>query len=195
MLNQLDFGSGPKPLPKRQTGSHLFTALLPDEATARHAHTIARDIRDMYRAYRQPLASRRLHVRLINLGRGENLESSLVFTARKAIDKARFEPFPITFDRVMTVKQEAARPIVLCSGSENIGLAKLAERLADAFYGLGVDIDYNPRFLPHMTLLHHHAPIEEYHLPTPITWIANEVSLIHSLVGQGRHEVLWPLGN
>jgi 2'-5' RNA ligase len=195
MLNQLDFGSGPKPPLKRPTGSNLFTALLPDEATARHAHTIARDIRDMYRAYRQPLASRRLHVSLINLGRGENLEASLVLSAREAIDRARFEPFTITFDRIMTFKHETKRPVVLCSDDENENLMRLTARLADALYGLGLDIGHNPKFLPHMTLLYHHATIEEQRLPTPITWMVNQVSLIHSLLGQGRYEVLWPLKN
>src|SRR5688500_6640106 len=125
MLNQFDFGSGPRPPTRRPTGSNLFTALRPDEATARHAHTIARDIRDMYRAHRQPLASVRLHVSLINLGRSEDLEESMVFSAREAIDKARFEPFTITFDRIMTFRHETARPVVLCSGGENAGLREL----------------------------------------------------------------------
>ncbi|CAN7581714.1 2'-5' RNA ligase family protein [Rhizobium sp. LjRoot254] len=195
MLNQLDFGSGPKPPTRRPTGSNLFTALRPDEATARQVHTVARDIRDMYRAHRQPLSSRRLHVSLINLGHSEDLEDSMIFTAREAIDKARFEPFTITFDRIMTFKQEAARPVVLCSNGENIGLLKLTARLADALYGVGLDIGYNPTFRPHMTLLYHHAPIEDHQLPTPITWTVNEVWLIHSLLGQGRYEFLWPLRN
>jgi len=193
MLNQLDFGSGPKPPAKRPTGSNLFTALRPDETTARQAHTIARDIRDMYRAHRQPLASRSLHVSLINLGHSEDLEESVVFTARKAIDKARFEPFTITFDRIMTFRQDAKRPVVLCADGENAGLRELTARLADALFGVGLDIGYSPKFLPHMTLLYHHAQIEEQYLPTPISWTVNEVWLIHSLLGQGRYEFLWPL--
>jgi 2'-5' RNA ligase len=193
MLNQLDFGSGPKPPTKRPTGSNLFAALRPDEATARLAHSIGRDIRDMYRSHRQPLASRRLHVSLINLGHSEDLEESVVFTAREAIDKARFEPFTITFDRIMTFRHETARPVVLCNSGENASLSALTARLADSLYGVGLDIGYNPKFLPHMTLLYHHAPIEEQRLATPITWTVNEVWLIHSLLGQGRYELLWPL--
>lgn len=193
MLNQFDFGSGPRPPTRPPTGSNLFTALRPDEATARHAHTIARDIRDMYRAHRQPLASRRLHVSLINLGHSEGLQDSLIFTAREAIDKARFEPFMITFDRIMTFKHETARPVVLCGDSENAGLQRLTARLVDALDGVGLTIGYNPKFLPHMTLLYHHAPIEEQQLATPITWRVDKVWLIHSLLGQGRYEFLWPL--
>lgn len=193
MLDQLDFRSGPKVPAKRPAGSSLCVALRPDETTARQAHTIARDVRDMYRAHRQPLASRRLHVSLVDLGHSDHLEDRAVVTARQAIGRSRFEPFIITFDRIMTLRHETARPVVLSNEGENIGLLALRARLADMLDGVGPGIRHNPTFQPHMTLLHHHAPIEEQRLSAPITWTVDTVWLIHSLPGQGHQEILWPL--
>ena len=194
---QVGFDLGP--VPSRQpyrnsaTGRHLFIAARPDRPAAMAAQSIAREFRDHYRIDRQPLPDWRLHVTLIGLGRHETLPASLVYHAREALDHARFAPFEIAFDRVMSFGSGSSHPVVLCLSARSAALDRAVGRLASALAGLGVDCRYEPGFQAHMTLIYHTRPVGTDELPAPVRWTVDRFWLVESLHGQGSYDFLWPL--
>jgi 2'-5' RNA ligase len=60
--------------------------------------------------------------------------------------------------------------------------------------GLGQWID--KRFTPHMTLSYGRCSLDAQ-ATEPVAWTVRELVLVHSFIGQTRHEVLgrWPLGD
>ena len=198
MHAQSDFGFSGDPSParksgSRRSGSNLFIALRPDASAAASALAVAQDIRAAYRAERQPLTCERLHVSLLNLGREQVLDDSIVYNARQAIDSVRFEPFEVVFDAVASFGSDGAFPVVLRPSRPDAQLVRLRDRLAYAVLGLGLTIYSSVAFEPHMTLLYHHVPITSERLETPISMVVDQAWLIHSLVGQTKYEFLWPL--
>lgn len=76
----------------------------------------------------------------------------------------------------------------------NAPLNALHKAITAARTGLGVAGRRNYAFSPHMTLVYRKgAPVSR--LVPPIAWTAHEFVLVHSLIGQTRHEVIgrWPL--
>ena len=79
--------------------------------------------------------------------------------------------------------------MVLVGEDEAVGLERLHDALAEA-RGLAPD----PGFVPHLSLIWSPDFLAE-RIVHPFDWTVREFVLVHSVYGQGHHEVLgrWPL--
>lgn len=164
----------------------LFFALRPDAAAAGRIHALALRLREVYGLKGKPLALERLHVTLCFLGDHDGLPPPLLAAASTATRSLHGAPFELRFDRVMSFERRADRPLVLCRDDECPPLQVMRRQLG---------ADQGGGFKPHVTLLYDNRMISPQEV-APICWNVTEVLLIHSLIGQGRHEVLgrYPLG-
>ena len=102
-----------------------------------------------------------------------------------------------TFDRVLSFsgRTGAAHPLVLrCNEAGDAGIAALRDELGRVLVDHG--IPHQPAGTAHMTLLYDRAGVAEQSIP-PWRWTVQELALVHSHVGQGRHERrgTWALGS
>jgi 2'-5' RNA ligase len=102
-------------------------------------------------------------------------------------------PLEVSFTEALSFQSGRGRyPFVL--RGENPGLEALFGGLGEAMRHVGLDRFATRSFTPHMTLLYDPKLVAAQPIE-PIGWQAAELTLIHSLRGLGRHDVLarWPL--
>lgn len=100
------------------------------------------------------------------------------------------DQFPIVLDQVAA----SHRSVVMVPSEPLHGFRAFQRRLADGMARAGIRQRRDWRFSPHITLLYRHGrPLRQW--TDTLSWRATEFVLIHSLVGETRHEVLarWPL--
>jgi len=92
----------------------------------------------------------------------------------------------VRFDRASSfVNRPNNRPCVLLDdGGGNAALRQCQNRLAAAF-GAG----RSHAFTPHLTLLYDDRVVVE-EVVTPVSWMAAELVLVHSVVGEGHYDLL-----
>jgi 2'-5' RNA ligase len=191
MSDQLPLGLAPPgPAPDaRNDGLYLF--LRPDAAALDAIGRVANDLRARHRLSGKPQARDRLHVTMLHIGHYAGLPPEIVDKARAAAGAIRAAPFAVMFDEAVTFNTSLA--VVLRSSDDLMALAVLR----DQAYRAMRDVGLRPRNVianPHITLLrdlHVLAPERV----EPVRWTVREFSLVHSLVGQGRHVELgrWTL--
>jgi 2'-5' RNA ligase len=137
-------------------------------------------MREVYGLAGVPLQPEHLHVTLLFLGDHEGLPPRLLVAAETAGRNVRTAPFELAFNRVMSFRRKHNPPLVLCR-------AELCAPLLVLRHQLGADRPH--AFKPHVTLLYDRKMLSEQEV-APISWTATEVLLIHSFIGQKRHEVL-----
>ena len=132
----------------------------------------------------------RLHVTLDILNDYAEWPDEIVPALVAAGSAVAAAPFEVTLDTV----SGGAHTVALRSRLNNAPLNRLHRSIAAARTGLGVDGRYGYAFSPHMTLAYRKGASVNRPV-APITWLAEEFVLIHSLIGQTRHEVIarWPL--
>jgi 2'-5' RNA ligase len=167
----------------------LFFAALPDDPVARRAHRLAGALAGRHRLRGRPLRPERLHVSLCKVGMSPAPPSAkVVDLARRIGERVAPPPFKVTFDRVQSWRRSNG-PVVLVGGEDRVvGLNWLGHALAEA-QGM------KPRrFVPHVSLIWSPDVLPERAVE-PFSWMVREFVLIHSIHGEGRHEVLgrWPL--
>jgi 2'-5' RNA ligase len=105
---------------------------------------------------------------------------------------AKFPSFRIQLDHVETFgKKSDNRPLVMTMGNAiNPLLMEFQQSLMKQLWLHGLPCKDNPKFHPHVTLSRGSLEIAK---PTVgLSWIAGEIVLLQSIIGQGRHV---PLGN
>ena len=134
-----------------------------------------------------------MHVSLNAIGKYADFPEDIVFAVSAAMATVKAMPFEVTFDRVMHFA--SANAVVLGNAVRSEEMMDLHVQLAKEMWAVGLTFTYNPRFMPHMTLLYDDEPVPEHMLAEPVRWIAREFVLIRSLVGKGEHEYIdrWPL--
>jgi 2'-5' RNA ligase len=103
-------------------------------------------------------------------------------------------PFQVAFDRVGSFRKRRDRAPLVLLGDDGVGgLLDLREAIGRPLEEAGV-MRLSQAFTPHLTLLYDTQRIESVPI-APITWTVREFSLVHSLIGHGRHTVLesWSL--
>jgi RNA 2',3'-cyclic 3'-phosphodiesterase len=104
-------------------------------------------------------------------------------------------PFDIAFDRAtsLSVRGDKA-PIALVGDDGVAGLSMFEQAFAAAMRRARFRCRTRPQFAPHVTLLYDRQRIQEQEV-APVRWTVRDVTLVHSLVGRGRHTLLgqWPL--
>jgi 2'-5' RNA ligase len=168
-----------------ETLHRLFFALKPPVREAR----LIGLARDQMRDAQALVSNDRLHMTLGITDDYRKLDDALVDRMMAIGETAGGEPVPVCLDR-------------LSGGTRSVALrsTKRSRELADLQGQIGRALDYwgltrtEWTFNPHVTLLYWDSqpvirPI------APIEWLADEFVLIHSRVGETRHNVLgrWPL--
>ncbi|WP_309683790.1 2'-5' RNA ligase family protein [Polaromonas sp.] len=174
----------------------LFFALVPDaEAAARLAQVSVR-LRKANNLAGKAIITEHLHITLHHLGDypEPGVPPELLEKARAAGDSIRMPPFEVRFDGVMSFFKTANHPFVLRGKAGLERTMAFQEALGKAMVTTQLGHCVDARFTPHMTLTYDKRHVPEQAIE-PVSWMARELVLVHSLIGQTRHIHLarWPL--
>jgi 2'-5' RNA ligase len=170
----------------------VFFALLPDGSARREIIGIADRFVRNYRLTGRRIALDRLHVSLCGVQCRRDIVGKLLPLAEAAARRVQLGPFDANFDRAMSFKSKTGNyPLVLVSKTDEI-LALFRTLGGTLAKVLGTT--ERKTLTPHVTMLYDRELILEQEVQ-PVSWIARELVLIHSLRGLTKHEVLgrWPL--
>jgi RNA 2',3'-cyclic 3'-phosphodiesterase len=174
----------------------VFFALRPPPQIASWAYQVGRDFRDK-RGLRCSLVKPEcLHLTMLGIGRYEELSRATIEAVCAAAATVAISPFLVGLNRAMSFDNKRNRPFVLAGDDRTIpGIAMLRQNLVLALCNGGLKRLRVLSFTPHMTLFRSRCNLGERDIDE-IKWIARDFVLIHSLHGQGPHEVLsrWPVG-
>jgi 2'-5' RNA ligase len=190
-------GGGVTPLRHRHADdlgkSNLFLAIVPEREVALQAVEAGRGIAQRYGLSKSPRPHELMHVSLNGIGKYPGFPDDIVFAVSAAMATVKAAPFEITFDRAMHFA--AAKAVVLANAIRSEEMMDLHVQLAKEMWAVGLNFTYNPRFMPHMTVLYDETPVPEHVLAEPVRWIAREFVLIRSFIGKSEYEYLdrWPL--
>lgn len=122
----------------------------------------------------------RFHATLVPLGEGRDLLQSRLERIRYAGGSLSNEPFDVVFDRV--------QGNALAGGRALGELRTFQKNLVDRLMAFGVFVsDYD--FHPHLSLTY--GAYHERNIAIPaIRWTVEEILLVRSIHGEGRHELL-----
>ena len=173
--------------------SRLFFAIRPDARTGLRIESLAQELRRHHGLRGRSLGPERFHVTLHLIGDFAGGIPPQVLAG--ALDAARpvaaaTPAFHIGFDRVASfTRKRRNRPLVLL-GSSGVGTATLLqEALLASLQAAGLAGPPASRFVPHLTLLYDDIALAPQAIEA-LTWRVDELLLVHSLLGRGRHEVL-----
>jgi 2'-5' RNA ligase len=139
------------------------------------------------------VAPEHLHVTLHWLGDHAVVPHDLLCRAKEAGDRVEMEPFGVGFNRVGSLDTRMGG-LALTGAAELKKLRQFQRILARAMEGAEIGRYIRKRFNPHVSLLY----CQQHVVPepvAPIRWRVDELVLIDSLLGCGRHIDLgnWPL--
>ena len=180
-----------KQSPLRRSGHVLFFAAVPppDIKTA------------MERAWQtfgtgDPFRCDKLHLSIYAVAEVDHVDPTLVKRARQAANVLRTAPFTLRFDHLTTFGGAPDHyPLVVSMDKASRGVNDIAAELHTACRKLGLTASRSSTVTPHVTLAYGAGFPEKRPLDQPITWTIDEITLIDSHQGKGRHEHLgtWPL--
>lgn len=147
-----------------------------------------------------PMPPERMHMTVQKLGRYPPASGVPPWLLRLT-DKLDAESFGLPFDVWLDVLQSRdprapASTVELTGGGLGLrGVRRMCRQLAEAMQRIGFPPSLIRReMLPHITLDYRHAPVPRRRIP-PLAWRFEEICLVVSHNGAGRHELLarWPL--
>lgn len=171
----------------------LFFAVRPDAATAQRIESLAQALRRHHGLRGKSLGPERFHVTLHLIGDFAGGIPQDVLA--RALDAARpvaqsASPFRIGFDTVASfTRKRRNMPLVLLGRDGVQGVAALQQALLASLVAAGLAGRPEPHFTPHLTLLYDDRPVAAQSVDA-LTWQVDELLLVRSLLGRGRHEVL-----
>jgi 2'-5' RNA ligase len=167
----------------------VFFAARLGRPAADRVHRFTRALADTHRLGGHAIPPDRLHVSLAMVGRYRSIvPRTVVDHAGKVAGRVALRPFKATLNRLQSWRPSHG-PLVLVGDEGTIGLERLHDALAEA-QGRKPDLG----FTPHVSLIWSPDFLAE-RVVEPFSWMVDEFVLIHSIHGQGRHEVLgrWSL--
>lgn len=176
----------------------FYLALPPAPAAIPAIERIRDAVRDVHRLRAKPRPKECLHISLHSLGVYHDIPATTIAGACEVAARvaAMISPFPISFERVIsfTGRSDGMCPLVLCESGDNPALQELFRLLGSTLKQHSLVRCAPSCFMPHITLLYDRTPVPEYGIP-PIRWQVGEFALVHSYVGESRHESLgkWKL--
>lgn len=187
MSDQLSFGFDPPDRPDPSMWNRLFFAFLPDPETAARMAALAVRFRRHHGLRGYPIPRERLHVSVHMLGEFAEPPPELLAAASKVGEALRACPFHVTFDRICNFSGLARKPVVL-RGPEDarIGFDAFHFAFIARMAEFGLAVDRAGIVEPHVTLIYDEKPIPETTI-APIRFRVEELVLIHSLFGRGKH--------
>ncbi|MDI6029124.1 2'-5' RNA ligase family protein [Corticibacterium sp. UT-5YL-CI-8] len=183
--------------PRRKRGERLFLCIFPELAAASELHAFGSRFIRANALTSKRLERSRLHLSLSHIGDYPRLKSSRIYAAGLAASEVSASAFEVrlhairSFDgRPPAAGKPPSRPLVLLGDGE--GLPKLHGTLTEALREKGMRVA--KQFTPHLTLSYGEAAVPLQPIE-PMQFIAKEFALVHSMLGQGRYNILgrWPL--
>ena len=185
-----------QPTLTKQKGAHrpthvlFFAAVPPAELKARMATA--------WQSFGtgEPFRNDTLHLSICAVAEVDDIDPVLVQRAGQAARALRTAPFTLCLDRLMTFPVGAAsHQLVNATERTSNDLNEIAAELQTACRAMGIAASRPTKIMPHVTLAYGRGFPEVRPLDTSILWTIEEVTLIDSLWGQGRHVPLghWPL--
>lgn len=167
---------------------NVFFALQPVVADLPKVEAAALSVRKRYGTSSGPVKADRLHVTCAELRRSpdESAEAAIE-RAKAAAAELAAAPFDVGFTRVMRFKAGDKRPLVLLEPGETTALKRFITQLEQALDR--AQVAHRMIRNSHMTLGYGGGDVDEP-LATPVRWAVQELVLIRSLWGQGKHEHL-----
>jgi len=133
-----------------------------------------------------------LHLSIYAVAGMDDLDPILVQRAQQMPNSLRTVPFTLCFDRLMRFSSRTDNaPLVMATDKASNKLNEIAADLHAACRAMSLTGSRSTKVSPHVTLAYGHGLSEARYLAKPIHWTIEEVTLIDSLQGQGRHV---PLG-
>jgi len=185
------FGPGPKRGRTTEPPKHrAFLALKPDDPAAEQAGEMAFHLMRANGLAGKPLKPKNFHISLPLIWEGAQFPAGLREIVSSRVQSVRMPPFEIVLDMAMSFRQLKQYVLVLGTTRSVANIYELNRQLVMAIGSKA----RNGSFNPHMTLLYADRPLEKQPVE-PLRWTAREFVLIHSFIGQGRHEIVgrWPL--
>lgn len=184
-------GFGPEPIGRNR----LFFAVLPDEGAAVQAAALAGGLSASGRDTR--VRREHLHVTLHHLGDHHGVPAPVMQMAQRAAQAAASATvrFDIGFEQLQRFDRNGRKAATVLAGQAGLAAVRALQALLGAEMkraGLGQWVEKN--FTPHMTLLYGHGATVLQAIE-PVAWSVHELVLVHSFLGETRHELLgrWPL--
>ncbi len=184
MTSQLDLLDKPPVATDR-----LFFGIFPPSDVAERLDVLAPELRERSGLRGRAHAKGRFHITLHHLGDWAGLPNGVLTAAKQAALAVAFAPFEVTFDRAVSFEgRPGNHPFVLQGGDGVTELKAMRQALSTALAMAGQGRVAASQFTPHITLLYadKRAPLEQP-IP-PISWTVTEFVLVHSHLGQTRHE-------
>lgn len=182
----------PSAAPSPRPAHVLFFAAVPPEPVAERIAEAWRGAgtRDGFRAAT-------LHLSLLAAAELDRPDPQVTALLQAAAEGLRSAPFELRFDRIVTFGQGPGNhPIVLTVPERSAAVDGLAAELHRAATDAGLALPRLRRITPHVTLAYGRGFAGRRYLTQPVRWTVQEVTLIDSPQGEGRHIPLgrWPLG-
>ena len=172
----------------------LFLALQPPAEMWPALRQLEQQQRQRHGLQGRALRDEHLHITLQHLLDHEALPDDWIARAGVAVESVTRQKIALCFDRVMSfARRTDNRPFVLLAQEGLHALLGLQRALGEAMKQVGF-LQVDRSFTPHVTLLYDRQQIPVQAVE-PLTWQAQEIVLIHSLLGRTQHRVLarWPL--
>lgn len=191
-LSLQDAAAGPD---SRAHTDRLYFCLFPP-AAACEAITVESDgLRVEHSLTGRSIEPGHLHLTLHHLGDHVDAREDIVQAASGAASRIVLAPFELSLLSASSFAgREGNLPCVLLGPEERQPVHALWRELSNQLMAAGLGRYLKREFVPHVTLLY-----DKCALPTqaidPIHWTVRDFSLVRSLLGQGRHQVLgtWQL--
>ena len=171
----------------------LFFAVRPDAATAQRIESLAQHLRRLHGLRGKSLGPERFHVTLHLIGDfaagiPTDVQAGALEAARPVAADA--SPFSLGFDKVASfTRKRRNMPLVLLAQDGAEDLARMQRSLVSALTRAGLAGRSEPLFTPHLTLLYDDLALIPQSIEL-VSWRVDELLLVRSLLGRGRHEVL-----
>jgi 2'-5' RNA ligase len=139
------------------------------------------------------IAADRLHITLQFVSWKREAVHRFLPQAEEIVSRLSLAPVEVLLTEALSFRSGRGEyPLVL--RGENPAIKALCGSLGEAMRQLGLGSFVKRSVTPHMTLLYDPKLVPAQPIE-PISWRATELTLIHSLQGRGRHDVLarWPL--
>jgi RNA 2',3'-cyclic 3'-phosphodiesterase len=164
---------------------NLFLALFPPAEVAEQIAQLATELRTAHALRGKQYHTSRLHMTLFCFNPLEVNLSNIAEACMLAA--ASTAPFEVRFDHVLSFPgRRSVVPFVLHGSDGNAALMEFHERLESLFARSGTRSKGSPNFSPHVTLLYDEQRVPKQ-MVKPVSWIAQELVLVHSLVGKSQY--------
>lgn len=174
----------------------LFIGILLDTASAMHAETNAKQLKQANALRGRLLRRDRYHITLQHIGDYKRLKSRICYGANLVCAAVSMPPFEVIVDRAESFPAPPRRgrarqyPTVLRCGGDS--LFELHRLLANAMRAFG----FRPGdgFQPHVTIIYADKMIAPQSVAT-VRWTVHDFALVHSERGLTKYNILgrWPL--